>query len=292
MCKLLLAAALALPIATVAAASPAISAQAIEGPATLELRAGLNLPVPQGWRGAASADGITASLVGPDGESTIIATITQAAPDAIEGELAASIDLGGGLVLTPVTEVGQAQGHYYADYAVSGASQPAEGIVLAQPLPGDRALALIAIVPLGTLEQMRPLLNHMLESSNFVEPPPQVASAPSGAADDWSTYLRGRYLVNIYNGNGYFEKHDLWFCSDGTFGSADEGGGFTTGVASGAFGSNGGGTWSATGKISELGIISFAHGDGTRGELQVEMGADGVYLNGERWLRGDNDRCQ
>ena len=247
----------------------------------------MTLAVPQSWRGGV-ADAATASLVGADGESTIIVTIKTATRGAIETEMAAPIDLGRGVVLTPTGAPQKADDDYLADYTVVGTPRPARGVVRIRVLADGRAIALVGIVPEAAVDDTRRIEGEIMAASQVHAP----AAAQAATAGSWAEYLRGRYLARFYSGNGYHEKHELWFCSDGTYVSAMDGGGFTAGVASGVFGNNATGTWSATGDVSAAGNITLMRSDGQQGQARVQMGADGVHLNDERWLRGDNNRCQ
>ncbi len=268
--------------------APPIAAKTAAQP-TLQLRTGLVLPEPAGWHGAVTPDGASASLVGPDGDSTIIATLKQGSREQIEAELGSSIDLGRGIVLTPLAQPVNDGDLYTNDFAVSGTPKPARGIVSIKALPDGRAVALIAVATVDAIEDIRRTQREMMVGLHVeAAAPTAVAKSDSG----WSRYLRGRYVVRFYAGNGYSEKHEMWFCSDGRFASAMDGGGFTAGVASGAFGSNHGGTWSASGDTASAGILIIDRSDGQQAQIRVEIGSDGLYLNGERWLRGDNNACE
>ena len=278
-------------IAVLAAPSTSLAqldtAAAPTPPSALELPAGLTLAVPQGWRGAV-ADAATASLAGPDGDSTILVVMKTETREQIEAELAAPLDLGRGIVLTPSAAPQKADDDYLADYAVAGTPRPARGVLRIKVLADGRAIALVGVVPEAAVEDTRRIEGEIMAAS-LAHAPVALQAAEAGS---WGEYLRGRYLAMFYSGGTYHEKHELWFCSDGTYASAMDGGGFTADVASGAFGSNATGTWSATGDLSAEGSITMIRSDGQQGQARVQMGADGLYLNGARWLRGDNNRCR
>lgn len=257
---------------------------------TLELPAGIAVPLPDGWRGS-PGNAVTGSIVAPDGQTTVIVTFQPASLAEIAQQLAGPIDLGQGIVLTPVSAARTVSGYSTADFTVAGTPVPARGVVLLKPLSGGRVLGLVGIAPVGSVEAMRKAQVRMISGAVLSAAAPSAQPTGPGGSG-WANYLRGRYLVRLYTGNGYQEKEEIWLCSDGTYASASEGGGFTAGVASGAFGSNRRGTWSATGETSGQGVLSLTAVDGTRGQRQVRLGADGVYLNGVRWLRGDNARCR
>ena len=123
---------------------------------------------------------------------------------------------------------------------------------------------------------------------SFAKP---VIPDPTGGEGnaDWQSYMRGRYIARFYTGSGYHEKTELWLCSDGRFSRSGEGGGFGGG-ASGAFQGGGSGRWSASGKQPGAGELRLEHADGIATyRLTLEGGS--LYLDGTKWLRGDNEYC-
>ena len=115
-----------------------------------------------------------------------------------------------------------------------------------------------------------------------------AAAAPSGG--ELAAYLKGRYLVRFYSGNGYSEKHEIWLCTNGQFRSRFDGGGFTQGVASGAFEGGNVGTWAAQGNRAG-GVLSLSASDGAQSRFEVRESSDALLLNGQKWLRGENSLC-
>jgi hypothetical protein len=83
----------------------------------------------------------------------------------------------------------------------------------------------------------------------------------------------------------------MWLCSDGTFAYDSQGGGFGGG-ASGAARATGGGRWSATG-AGRSGTLTLLWGNGERSTfaLEYDYDRDRLYVDGERMLRGANERC-
>ncbi len=228
---------------------------------------------------------------GPDGDSTILVVMKPETREQIAAELGSAVDLGRGIVLTPLQQPANEGDLTSNDFAVNGTAKPARAVVLIGALPDGRGIALVALAPVAALEDIRRTQREMMDGLR-VEAPPAARVGDANSDSGWARYLRGRYIARFYAGNGYSEKHEMWFCSDGRFASAMDGGGFTAGVASGAFGSNHGGTWSASGDISSAGILTINRSDGQQVQIRVENGPDGLYLNGERWLRGDNNACE
>lgn len=114
----------------------------------------------------------------------------------------------------------------------------------------------------------------------------------TGGNDEWEPYLRGMYLARYFTRTGYTESTEIWLCSDGVFYYDSQGGGFGGG-ASGAAQSTGGGRWSATGAGSAgTLILTWANGERSSLELSYDYDQDRLYLNGDRMLRGANERCR
>lgn len=244
---------------------------------------GLTLQAPNGWR-ATPADAKRIVMVGPDGDTTIIATLDYASDAVISAQLTAPVDLGGGIVLTPTAQP-RAVGNYLSnDYSVRGTRIPGKAVVMIRRYPGGRVMALIGISPSATVETMRATQARMMQTA-------VVKALPATSTGALATYLKGRYLVRFYSGSGYHEKQEIWLCSDGSYAMRADGGGVTAGVASGAFQGGHTGRWTAQGALSS-GSLSLAAQDGRTLRFSVAEGSDGLYLDGKRWMRGDNTRCR
>lgn len=253
---------------------------------TLTLQGGLTLPVPAGWRGQA-ADGTRAVLVTPDGNNLLIAALQDIGGSSVQAELSNTIDAGDGILLHPTGTPRAELGGHSNEFSVTGSATAVRASVIARVLPDGRALAVIAI---GSVDTYGTLLDG--QRAVFRGARAGRSAVSQAGAGSWTSELAGRYLVKIFNGNGYSERHELWLCSDGSFAYAMDGGGFTSGVASGGFASNLQGAWRATGAATGAGTLTLDATDGTRIEYTARPGNDGIYLNGERWMRGDNTRCR
>jgi hypothetical protein len=135
---------------------------------------------------------------------------------------------------------------------------------------------------------------------------PGVASGGSGQS--WSDYMRGRYIAYYYTGSGYQEEDHIWLCNDGSYYRSNSSGGFGGG-ASGAFGGNATGKWKVTGAMPGEGVLtlitgpSVFEGNTTFGEwtegkgpsqtsFRLSLQNNKLYLNGTKWFRDVNKRCQ
>ena len=202
-------------------------------------------------------------------------------------QLAAPLDVGNGVTLTPAGEIEQvATGHLTARYTVAGAPSEYDGFVDVRLTDSGLGVAFILLSPPTTADEHLDAMRAFAFSLGVTE----GATQPAGN-DEWEPYLRGRYLVKYFTATGYTESRELWLCSDGSFYFNGQGGGFGGG-ASGAVQTLGGGRWSATGAgASGTLLLEWADGDRSSWSLEYDYEQDRVYVNGERMLRGENERC-
>jgi hypothetical protein len=203
-------------------------------------------------------------------------------------QLAEPVDLGDGVVLTPSGEVHEiATGHLSAGFGVSGATSEMVATVDVRLTQAGLGVAFVLLSPPASAESHRATMREFALSLGVSEAP---APATTGS-DEWEPYLRGRYLARFFTRTGYTESTELWLCSDGTFWLNDQSGGFGGG-ASGAFQRLGGGQWSATGAGAD-GTLRLWWSDGSEvtWPLEYDYAQDRLYIDGERFLRGENERC-
>jgi hypothetical protein len=163
-----------------------------------------------------------------------------------------------------------------------------EGAVEVRLTSGGLGVAFIVLSPPAQAPAHIDAMRTFALSLGVTEPTTQPATTGN---DEWQPYLSGRYLARYYTTSGYTESTELWLCSDGSFYFNDQAGGFGGG-ASGAYQGRGDGQWSATG-AGATGTLTlrWASGEESRWALEYNYDADELYLNGSRWLRGNNERC-
>ena len=250
---------------------------------------GLRLTLPGGWRGRLSPDGESFVLESEAGGGYLGVIGDEMTEADARQELAAPVDLGGGIVLTPTGAVREvASGHLSASYSVSGAQSDLVGTVDVRLTQSGLGVAFILLSPpaaaQGHLESMREFAFSLGVAEQTVQ--------SAGGDDEWEPFLRGLYLARYYTATGYTESTELWLCSNGSFYYDSQGGGFGGGV-SGALQSTGGGRWSATG-AGKTGTLQLQWSSGERSSMSLEYDYEQnrVFVNGERMLRGQNERCQ
>ncbi len=248
--------------------------------------AGMAVQAPAGWV-VRPAEPNKIVFVGPDQNTTIIAILDTATQQAVTQQLTGQTNLGNGIVLTPARQPYVANDFLANDFVVAGATAPAHGIVTIKRFTDGRALALVGIAPQASAQALRTMQYALMQSIAVGAINPQQQ-----ANNGWTNYLRGRYLARFYSGSGYHERHQIWLCSDGSYAASTDGGGSTAGVASGAFRGGNRGRWIASGETNGPGAITLTGSDGQQRRLNVQIGSDGLYLNGQRWLRGDNKMCR
>lgn len=249
---------------------------------------GLALTLPQGWRGALAPDGSAFVMESESGGGYLVVMADQGTEAEARAQMAAPLDLGGGVVLRPEGEVRQiASGHLSARYTVSGTPTPLAGTVDVRITGGGLGVAFVLLSPPAAVERHRDEMRAFALSLGVSEPVAQSA----GGQDEWEPYLRGAYLARFYTRTEYTESTELWLCADGTFYLNDQAGGFGGG-ASGAVQGLGQGRWSATGSGATGTLtLQWSNGERSTWELEYDYELNRTYVNGARWLRGENDRC-
>jgi hypothetical protein len=248
---------------------------------------GLSLTLPEGWRGRLGPGGETFLMESVSGDAYMVVIGDQVSEPEARALLAQPVDVGGGVVLVPsgdVRDVGA--GHLTSDFSVTGAQVELTGTVDVRLTSTGLGVAFVLLAPPGAAEAHRESMREFALSLGVSEP----TAAPAGS-DEWEPYLRGRYLAHFYTATGYTESRELWLCSDGSFFYDSKGGGFGGG-ASGAVQSRGGGRWSATGAgASGTLVLDWSGGGRNSWALEYDDEQDRLYVNGERMLRGANERC-
>lgn len=250
---------------------------------------GLRLTLPAGWRGRLSPDGESFVLESEAGGGYLVVIGDEMTEAEARQQLAAPVELGGGIVLTPTGAVQEiASGHLSSSYSVSGAQSELVGMVDVRLTQAGLGVAFILLSPPAAAEEHLEAMREFAFSLGVVAQTVQSA----GGDDEWEPFLRGLYLARYYTATGYTESTELWLCSDGTFYYDSQGGGFGGG-ASGAVQSTGGGRWSAAG-AGKTGTLLLQWSDGERSSMPLEYDyeRDRVFVNGERMLRGQNERCR
>lgn len=249
----------------------------------VSLPGGLTLFPPTGWT-SQPAGGNRTVLLAPDGQTVVIASLDEGVMQQAVSELAGTIDLGDGVVLDPV-DTPTLKGQIHSNrFTVRGAQSPTLGFVMIRDAGGKTSLSLIGLAPSADASQLQTTMNQLITRAEIGAPRPQATS-------EWQKQLKGRYLVRFYSGNGYSEKHEMWLCSDGSFAKRVDGGGFTTGVASGAFAGGLTGTWNAQGDAAGQGLLVLSSSDGQVLQYTLRQAPDGVLIDGQKWMRGENTAC-
>lgn len=266
---------------------------------------GITITLPKGWKGLLPA-GAAAFIMESDATQANLFLIgDRMTAEQLRQTMSDAIPLDTGITIQPAGAVQDVGGWIQADYSVLG--QPGlKARIKAQTGTSGIAFAIIAIGDDARITDALAGADLVARSVTFSEPvqPP----APPGLAGNWQDYMKGRYVVRLYTGSGYYEEEHIWLCSDGSFFRSTGSGGFGGG-ASGAFGGKGQGAWRAEGELAGQGRLVLAYGatvsqnDTTFGSWQTSSGAseshyvlelsdDKLYLDGKRWFRDGNQRCR
>lgn len=249
---------------------------------------GLTLTLPIGWKGVLAPNGAAFVMESDVGGGYMFVTGDRMTEADARAQLSGPVDLGDGIVLTPSGEVREiSTGHLSGRFAVRGAPSELESIVDVRLTADGLGVAFILLTPPSMADEHTESMRELALSLGVQETTAQVAAGN----DEWEPYLRGRYLARYYTTSGYTESTEIWLCSDGTFYFNDQAGGFGGG-ASGAFQTLDRGRWSASGAgAAGTLVLEWTSGERSRWSLEYDYEQDHLYMNGDRWLRGDNERC-
>jgi hypothetical protein len=265
---------------------------------------GVAFTVPAGWRGTLPS-GSEVFLLQPENDQNafILAMGNELNRAGLASTMAAPIPLVNGLSLYPTGSVGSRGEALTGRYEVHGGATQLAGY--GEALAGSHGVnvAYVLVAVPASLAAYEPSVRALIDSTDLgapqgaATPPPTTAagdsagSTASAAGDRWDIYLKGKYIVYYYTASGYTDEQHLWLCSDGSFSRQGAGGGFGGG-ASGAFQADSSGRWTATG-AGEHGTLTLSYGDGSqaRHELRWDYGSNQLYVDGTRWLHGENSYC-
>lgn len=256
---------------------------------------GLKLTLPAGWRGRLSPDGESFLMESEVGGGYMVVTGDVLTEAEARQQMTDPVDLGDGVVLTLNGDVETvASGHLAASYSVTGPPTAFTGAVEVRLTQTGFGVAFILLSPPDAAASHREALREFAFSLGVGTPVVQTpgAAGASGGGDEWQPYLRGLYVARYFTGSSYTESTELWLCSDGSFYYNSQGGGFGGG-ASGAVQGLGQGRWSATGAgATGTLILDWSSGSRTTLDLGYDYEQNRMYVNGDRWLRGNNERCR
>ena len=275
-----------LPSSTSAQIQPGRVYQA--GEIISEPSAGLSLTIPGGWRGALAPDGSMFMLEPVVGTGVMFVIADQIGEPEARAEMSKPLDLRNGIILTPAGEIREiSSGHLSRPFVVQGAPMDMQGTVEVRLTSNGLGVAFILLSPPAQADPQLDAMRTFALSLGVTEP----AQPAAADGDEWEPYMRGRYVARYYTTSGYTESTELWLCSDGTFFFNDQSGGFGGG-ASGAYQGLGGGRWSATGAgATGTLILDWSNGERSTLSLEYDYGRGELHIDGDRWLRGKNERC-
>jgi hypothetical protein len=255
---------------------------------SIELEApnlGVGFTLPEGWVGQLP-EGADMFVMTPDDRSYVFATADEMSVEGIRTVFARPLELGNGIVLRPkgpATVDGETVGTVFD---VTGTPEPYAGEARARVGAHGVGIGFIAVGPAAEREALSRVLERLVAGVTFAAPrQPPEQEAGDGTADDWATYMRGRYIARLYTNSGYGEKDEFWLCSDGSFRHVDHAYG-----DAGVYHREHFGRWQATGTGND-GTLVLGYDDGSTANRQLQYRDDKLYLDGTQYLRGANSYC-
>ncbi len=270
--------------------------------------AGVALTIPSGWQGAWPQGSDMFVLESTALEANIFMTLQQGEDEVtLKATMSAAIPLDQGVQLVPSSTPQKAGDIYSNNYSVAGTPQ-LSAFIAARVFPNSLRVAFIALSANASKSTQVNRITLSLVKGLVVKTPTASANTDSGA-DSWQKYLTGRYIARYYSGSGYSEEQHLWLCSDSRFYRQFGSGGFNSSGASGATSDRGQGYWSASGSTNSEGRLTLQYGAGAISQIStpdadyqtLEAGGERevisvslgeyLFLNGVKWLRGNNEYC-
>lgn len=276
------------------------------GGTTIEVsELGLSITIPEGWKGALPQGSSMFIMESSATNANTFLYGDEMTDEELREVMSATIPLDAQLSLEPTSGVREESGWFVADYCVPQNAE-LEARIKAQTGPSGIGLAMITVAKKGDFASAWSATDRIARSLTFREP-----AVPPSNAGNWQDYMRGRYVVRLYTGSGYYEEEHIWLCSNGQFiRSSNAGGGGVGSGASGAYAGRGQGAWRADGDLDGNGTLVLRYGatsfEGSTSDFsfQQQTGArevhytlrlsedDKLYLDGKRWFRDQNQRCR
>ncbi|GGF71963.1 hypothetical protein [Alteromonas lipolytica] len=248
---------------------------------------GVGFTIPAGWRGGWPSGTGAFVLDNQQGNASIMMIFDQFSSAQIASMMAENIPLDENIYLAPQSLPATKSDYYENHYQVVGSVVPLGAFIAAKEV--REGLSLATILMASEIGQDQQHVVVQLTSGLRLFTPVQPEADPN--ATSWQDYMRGRYIARYYTGSGYREKQELWLCSDGSFASSFNAGGFSMDGFSGAMDDSNSGQWEASGSTNQPGTLRLNYANGAQSVIQLQL-QDKLYLDGVQWLRGDNERCQ
>ena len=149
---------------------------------------GLTLTLPVGWRGSLAPDGESFVLESEVGGGYLVVMGDETSEAEARQQLAAPVELGGGVVLTPTGAIRDiATGHLSADFSVSGVPSALVGTVDVRLTQTGLGVAFILLSPPEVAQKHQEAMRDFAFSLGVLEQTVQSA----GGSDEWEPFLRG-----------------------------------------------------------------------------------------------------
>ncbi len=245
------------------------------GPLALKVSSeGVRFRIARGWVGQLPPNAEAIVMQRPGGPGVILAAVQRTTRKEALARMSSPIPVEPGVVLTPSGKIKATKNRLSGRYATPNH----EGYIVVRLRPDGRAVTVIGLAPKGNLAPVRKAVDRFARNVAFYAP--KKARPVRAAQGVTASPLAGRKLHRFYGDYGYREHQIMVLCRTGRFFWNMEAGGVTRGVASGAATSRGQGSWSVTGDQLRLQWDS-----GEARTYRVEHRRNGLYLDGQRWLR-------
>ncbi len=247
---------------------------------------GIKFKMPDGWSGYIPMDTDVLSLrLDSARELDIMVRAYEDGLDNIKARWDKGVELARGIFAQPQGEFKKVGDRIVGSFSFSN-DKSRMGHSLAICGPFGKCATMIVLVPTPSHTKYKDLLTGVADNLTFVEP-----TLESFDADyDWSTELRGKYLVLYEGTNTSLKANHIWLCPDGTFQSLAERRGDMKGQA-GPYKGKQKGTYRLMG-VGPQGrlILEFKKAEAL--DITLTRKDEIVYLNGDRYNVANNTKCK
>ena len=247
---------------------------------------GIKFKMPEGWTGyIPMGTDVLSMRLDSARELDIMVRAYEDGLDNIKARWERGSELARGIFAKPVGEFEVTDERIMGSFSFSN-DKSRMGHALAICGPYGKCASMVVLVPTYLHEKYKDLLTGVADNLSFVEPTLQDLNADY----DWSTELRGKYLVLYEGTNTSLKANHIWLCPDGTFRSEAERRGEMKGQA-GPYGGKQKGTYRLMG-VGPQGrlILEFKKADNL--DITLMLKDEMVYLNGDRYTVSNNTKCK
>ncbi|MCH2198612.1 MAG: hypothetical protein MK081_07495 [Flavobacteriales bacterium] len=255
---------------------------------------GLTFQVPVGWIGALPEASEAFILEPSNGGSTAFILIDDYSYESLTTDLNNPLPIEAWSGIQPKGKA-QRKGDMVCNNFSTYGLGDFDAYASAKPGSHGTGFGVVLIAPPSSIQSQVPAMDQMVAQAQLNAPATNSTTSnanttTAAGSGEWYNYMRGQYLRYMKTANGYSESCHMWLCPDGSFAYSGSDSYLSGGYADFSYAGDSGeqyGRWTVQGAVLTLNFE-----DGRQWNYQLSMDDEGLYLDGYRWFRVDNERCQ